>query len=138
MSPQCSAYPALGHTTGEWEMMPNRWDFWPGNREMLENLVRRGFSFGGVTQAVESKGLSGDVELTVDDYGDRHVVHLLDYNVRNQTVKGGRLAVPAGREIRRVFYPDTDSEAVCDGREIALRDFSAYDMLVIEYGEPKE
>ena len=130
---QCSAYPAMGHTTSEWEMMPNKWDFWPGNREMLEKLVRDGLAFAKAEQAVEAKGLSGDVEVTVDDYGDKYVVHLLDYNVLNKAVQGGSLAVPGARPIKRVFYPNTKTEVAVAGREIPLRAFSAYDMVVIEF-----
>ena len=132
---QCSAYPSMGHTTSEWEMMPNKWDFWPGNREMLEKLVRSGLRNAAVEQAVEAKNLSGDVEVTVDDYGSKYVVHLLDYNVQTKSVKGGRLVLPGTRAIARAFYPDTKSDAALTGREIALREFSAYDMVVIEFAE---
>lgn len=130
---QCSAYPAMGHVTSEWEMMPNKWSFWPGNREMREKLVRDGLVHAQVEQAVEVEGLSGDVEVTVDDYGDKYVVHFLDYNVRNPLVKGGRLTIPGTREIKRVFYPNTRTEVPLSGRTVALRDFSAYDQLVIEF-----
>ena len=130
---QCSAYPAMGHVTSEWEMMPNKWDFWPGNREMLERLVRDGLKHTATEQAVEVAGLTGDVEVTVDDHGGKLVVHLLDYNVQNQTVKGGSLTIPGTCAVKRVYYPDTKTELPLSGRTVKLRDFSAYDMLAIEF-----
>ena len=128
-----SQYPLMGHITSEWEMMPNKFDFWQNVAETLEAAVRGGFAKKGATCAVEVSGFGPDVEVTVDDQGSRLVVHMLDYNVRNKTVKGGTLTVPGERAIKRVWYPDTKTELKLDGRTAKLRDFGAYDMLAVEF-----
>ena len=128
-----SQYPLMGHITSEWEMMPNKFDFWQNVAETLEAAVRGGFAKKGATCAVEVSGFGPDVEVTVDDQGSRLVVHMLDYNVRNKTVKGGTLTVPGERAVKRVWYPDTKTELKLDGRTAKLRDFSAYDMLAVEF-----
>lgn len=37
------------------------------------------------------------------------------------------------RPIKRVFYPNTKTDVSLAGRSVTLRDFSAYDQLVIEF-----
>jgi hypothetical protein len=58
---------------------------------------------------------------------------MLDYNVRTKGVKNAKVKVSGNREIKKVFYPDTKTEVNFQGREIALRDFMNYDMIVVEF-----
>jgi hypothetical protein len=58
---------------------------------------------------------------------------MLDYNVKTKGVKNAKLTVPGNREIKKVFYPDTNTQVNFQGREIALRDFMNYDMIVVEF-----
>ena len=126
-------YPLMGHVTSEWEMMPNKWVFWDNVLKMLDSVVDGAYAKANAHASVEVTGLNEDVEVTVDNYGDKYVVHMLDYNVRTKGVKGAKLIVPGNREIKRVFYPDTKTEVKLNGREITLRDFMSYDMLVVEF-----
>lgn len=126
-------YPMLGHVTSEWEMMPNKWAFWRNVRETLAGMVRSGLAKKGAVLPVEVTGVGPDVEVTVDRQRERLVVHLLDYDVKNAKVEGAKLAIPGERAVKRVFYPDTKTELKIAGRTVALRDFAAYDMLVIEF-----
>jgi hypothetical protein len=128
-----SQYPLMGHVTSEWEMMPNKWVFWNNVLPMLGSIVDGAYAKSGASAAVEVKGLNEDVEVTVDDYGDKYVVHMLDYNVKTKGVKNAKLTVPGNREIKKVFYPDTNTQVNFQGREIALRDFMNYDMIVVEF-----
>jgi hypothetical protein len=128
-----SQYPLMGHVTSEWEMMPNKWVFWNNVLPMLGSIVDGAYAKSGASAAVEATGLNEDVELTVDDHGDKYVVHMLDYNVRTKGVKNAKLKVSGNREIKKVFYPDTKTEVNFQGREIALRDFMNYDMIVVEF-----
>lgn len=54
-------------------------------------------------------------------------------DIKNKLVKGGRLTIPGARPVKRVFYPNTKTDVSLAGRTVALRDFSAYDQLVIEF-----
>ena len=128
-----SQYPLMGHITSEWEMMPNKWEFWRNVIPMLSAVVDGAYAKCGASPAVMAKGLNTDVEVTVDDYGDKYVVHMLDYNVKTKGVKNASLSIPGNREIKRVFYPDTNTEVSAAGRQIALRDFVNYDMIVVEF-----
>ena len=134
-------YPGLCHIASEWQISPNRYDFWPNVRELLAAMVRGGLAHQGAALPVEVTGISKEVEVTVRQQPehDRWMVHLLDYDTKSSGVKGATLTVnqPIGRAVRRMFYPDTDTKLkleVKDGRAIAtMRDFEVHDMLVIEW-----
>ena len=67
------------------------------------------------------------------------MVHLLNYDTRMDIVKVPKLTVhpPAGRTVKRIFYPDTDMPvsftATKTGVTAALRDYQVHDMVVVEW-----
>ena len=135
-------YPGLCHVTSEWEMQPNRHDFWPNVRELLSAMVNGGLAHQGTALPVEVTGVSKEVEVTVRQQPehDRWVIHLLDYDTKSSGVQGAALTVhlPAGKTVKRVFYPDTNTELrIRTGDNSAvtanLRGFEVHDMVVIEW-----
>lgn len=128
-----SNYPMMGHVVSEWQMMPNKFDFWKNVTASLGAIVKGAFAKKGVSAPVEVTGVCGDVEVTVDDHGDKYVVHMLDYNVRSKGVKGAVLTIPGTRAIKRVWYPDTKTELRLEGRSVKLREFLPYDMVAVEF-----
>jgi len=134
-------YPALCHVASEWQISPNKYDFWPNVRELLAAMVRGGLAYQGAALPVEVTGISKEVEVTVRQQPehDRWMIHLLDYDTRSSGVKGATLTVnpPAGRAVKRMFYPDTDTklklEASGSGVMTTLRDFEVHDMVVVEW-----
>jgi hypothetical protein len=137
-------FPALSHTSSEWEMSPNKYDFWPNVRELLDAMVRGGLAHQGATLPVEVTGISKEVEVTVRQQPklNRWMIHLLDYDTKSNGVKGAAVTVPspAGKKVKRIFYPDTSTELKFSLGESAvtapLRDFEVHDMLVIEWNKP--
>lgn len=130
---QTSHFPRLGFVCSEWEMMPSRFDFWPGVKESLEKMVRAGIAAKGSAEAVSFDELSPDVEVTPEDRGDFMTVHLLDYDVAEKTIKGPLMTVNGARKVKRAFYPDTKTEAAFTDNKVQLRDFKVYDLVVIEF-----
>jgi len=135
------AYPGLCHVASEWEMQPNRIDFWPNVRELLTAMVHGGLAHGDSALPVEVRGVSKEVEVTLRQQPDhdRWMVHLLNYDTRSDLVKGPQLIAhpPAGRAVKRMLYPDTGTEITSgpseSGSTARLRDFEVHDMLVIEW-----
>ena len=135
------AYPGLCHVASEWEMQANRLDFWPNVRELLTAMVHGGLAHGSSSLPVEVRQVPKEVEVTLRQQPehDRWIVHLLDYDTRSNLVSAPQLTVhpPAGRAVKRMFYPDTDAElkfeASDDGVTARMRDFGVHDMLVIEW-----
>lgn len=133
---QTMHYPMLGVTTLQWEMLPNKFIYWPGVREHLEGLVRGGFAAKGVSEPITLTGATAEVEMTVDDQVSRYVIHLLDYDVESKSVKGASVKINGTRPIKRVFYPNTQTDLeVAADRTVKLRDFSVYDMVVVEFAK---
>ena len=130
-----SGYPELAHVTSRWEMMPNRFTFWPGVTESLE----KAFAGSGSEPRVTLAGADGEVAVTCYDQPERNrlVVHLLDYDATRAKVSGVKLSVAGARPIRRVWYPDAKGELKVKDRTVALRAFHAYDMLAVEFGEDR-
>lgn len=128
-----SQYPLMGHITSEWEMMPNKWVFWQNVSEMLSSIVKGAYEFTRSAAPVEVTGVRDVVEVTVDDYGDKFVVHMLDYDVNSKGVYGAKMFVTGDREIKRIWYPDTNTELKVQDRSVNLRDFESYDMVVVEF-----
>lgn len=128
-----SQYPIMGHVASEWQMMPNKFVFWKNVSEMLDSCIRGGFAKKGVTARVEIEGAGPEIEVTIDDHGDKYVVHFLDYDVKSKGAKGIEMSVPGTRAIKRIWYPDTKTELKVVDRKVKLRDFLPYDMLVIEF-----
>ena len=134
-------YPALCHTASQWQISPNRYDFWPNVRELLAAMVKGGLAHQGSTLPVEVAGVSKEVEVTVRQQPeqDRWMVHLLNYDPQLDLVRGPQLTVhpPAGRSVKRMSYPDTETEVTFSlaerGASARLRDFEVHDMLVIEW-----
>ena len=134
-------YPGLCHVASEWEMQPNRKDFWPNVRELLAAMVNGGLAHQGSSLPVEVTGVSKEVEVTVRQQPehDRWMVHLLNYDTKSSGVNGARLVVrpPEGRTLKRLFYPDTDTAvkfgATEQGFAAKMRDFAVHDMLVVEW-----
>ena len=134
-------YPALSHTTSEWDVYPNILDFWPNVRELLAGMVKGGLANQKAALPVELSGVSKEVEVTVrqQDGRNRWMIHLLDYDQKSDSVKGANLIVrpPAGKSVKRMFHPDTGAEvafsAVEGGVAAKLRDFSIHDMVVAEW-----
>ena len=134
-------YPGLCYVSSEWEMQPNRLDFWPNVRELLAAMVQGGLSHQGAALPVEVTGVSKEVEVTLRQQPEhsRWMVHLLNYDPNLERVKRPRLIVhpPAGRAVKRMFYPDTDTslkfKASGDGVTARMRDFEVHDMLVVEW-----
>jgi HEAT repeat protein len=134
-------YPGLCHVTSEWEMFPNALAFWPNVRELLAAMIKGGLALQQATLPVEVSGVSQDVEITVRQQpeSNRWMIHLLDYDTKSAGVKGAALTVhpPAGKTVKRVFYPDTNTEVTFNlaenGGTAQLRDFEVHDMVVIEW-----
>ena len=126
-------YFAHAHVTSRWEMMPGRLDFWQNVVELFGSMSKAGYAKTGATPPVEISGVSREVEVTVDDQGSRYVVQMLDYDVKSEGVKGAKLFVPGERKIKKVYYPGAKEPLKLDGRAAALRDFSVYDMFVVEF-----
>ena len=134
-------YPGLCYVSSEWEMQPNRFEFWPNVRELLAAMVRGGLAHQRLALPVKVTGVSKEIEVTVRQQPerDRWMVHLLDYETKSSGVKGAALTVhpPTGRAVKRVFYPDTDTqlkfELSDDGVTARLSDFAVHDMLVIQW-----
>ena len=126
-------YFAHAHITSRWEMMPGKLDFWQNVRETISGIYKA----SGYKPAVEVTGVSLEVEVSVDNHGDKYVVHMLDYDVTSQGVKGAKLTVPGDRKIKRIYYPGDKKDTVLklEGRSAALRDFNVYDMFVIEFAD---
>ena len=135
------AYPGLCHVASQWEMQSNKYDFWPNVRELLAAMVRGGLAHQGAALPAEVTGVSKEVEVTVRQQPEhgRWMVHLLDYDPKSDSVKGAEIIVhpPEGKAIKRMFYPDTDTEAAFaaagGGAAARLRDFEVHDMVVIEF-----
>ena len=130
-------YFAHAHLASFAEMMPDRLEFWPGVIDAIGAMVRSGYTAAGVSLPVEITGVSYEVEVSVDDHGDKYVVHLLDYDLKGEKIAGARLVVPGSRRIKRVYYPGEKRPLNLDGRTAELREFSVYDMLVVEFEENK-
>ena len=89
----------------------------------------------------EVSGVSKEVEVTLRQQPgkNRMMVHLLDYDTTSAGVKGARLTVhpPAGKTVKRIFYPDTDTAIAFAAAETdvtaELRDFEIHDMVVVEW-----
>jgi len=134
-------YPGLCHVVGEWEMMANRKDFWPNDRELLAAMVKGGLLHQQANLPVDVTGVSTAVEVTVRQQPaqNRWMVHLLDYNPKSDSVKGALLTVhlPSGKTVKRIFYPDTDTQLKFtsgeSGTTASLRDFGVHDMVVVEW-----
>ena len=134
-------YPALCHTASDWEISPNKYDFWPNVSELLAAMVRGGLAHQGAALPVEVTGISKEVEVTVrrQSAPDRWMVHLLDYDTRSTGVKAAAMSAraPAGRTVKRIFYPDTNTKVAFTSEEGAvraqLRGFEVHDMVVIEW-----
>ena len=134
-------YPGLCHVTSDWQMQPNRMDFWPNVRELLAAMVQGGLAHVNAALPVEVFGVSKEVEVTLRQQPehDRWMVHLLNYDPKLAMVKAPRLVVhpPPGRQVKRLFYPDTKtklrSKAAEHGVTARMRDFAVHDMLVIEW-----
>ncbi|MBI2190656.1 MAG: HEAT repeat domain-containing protein [Planctomycetes bacterium] len=137
-------YPGLCHVTSEWEMLPNTLTFWPNVRELLAAMVKGGLAHQGTALPVEVTGVSREIEVTVRQQPaqNRWMVHLFDYDVKSRGVKGAALSVhpPTGKTVKRIFYPDTNTEVAFRPSESAvtgqLRDFEVHDMVVIEWNKP--
>ena len=137
-------YPALCHVASQWEISPNKYDFWPNVRELLSAMVQGGLAHQGAALPIEVTGISKEVEVTLRQQPehDRWMIHLLDYDTKSSGVKGAALSVhpPAGRAVKRMFYPDTDTKLkfeFSDGSVRAtMRDFEVHDMVVIEWTTP--
>jgi len=134
-------YPGLCHVTSGWEMDSNIKAFWPNVRELLAAMVRGGLAHANASLPVEVSGVGVDVEVTVREQPEksRWMVHLLDYDVKSKLVRGAAMTVrpPAGKAVKRIFYPDTGTEvrfAAAEGGVTAgLRDFEVHDMAVVEW-----
>jgi len=129
-----SLCPSYGHTTSRWEMKPAKFDFWPGVRETYGKIARDGLARAGTWQAVDLAGASKEVELTAYSQagGKRLVVHLLDYDVKSESVSGASLRINGTRPVKAVYRPGAGLLAH-DGRTVALGTFKVYDMVVVEF-----
>ena len=134
-------YPGLCHVTSDWEMFPNALAFWPNVRELLAAMIKGGLANQQAALPVEVSGVSKEVEITVRQQPEnsRWMIHLLDYDTKSAGVKGATLFVnpPAGKTVKRMFYPDTNTEVTFSpaesGAHARLRDFEVHDMVVIEW-----
>ena len=134
-------FPGLCHTVSGWEMHANKFDFWPGTRELLAAMVKGGLARQDASLPAEVIGVSREVEVTLrrQPEHNRMMVHLLDYDTKSDGVKGAEMIAhaPEGKTVKRVFYPDTDTDvkfAAAGGRAAAkLRDFEVHDMVVVEW-----
>ncbi|NLE68294.1 MAG: hypothetical protein GX608_12815 [Lentisphaerae bacterium] len=134
-------YPGLCHVDSEWEMAPNRKDFWPNVRELLAAMVAGGLAFRNAALPAEITGVGLETEVTLRSQPghNRMMVHLLNYDARLPLVKAPRLAVnpDAGKTVKSIFYPDTKTAvkftAGNGGVTALLRDFEVHDMLVVEW-----
>lgn len=131
---------SLAHVTSRWEMMPGRLDFWKNVVEVIGSIADAGYAAVGAAPCARLEGVSREVELSVADFGDKYVVHMLDYDVHSQGVAGAKLTIPGNRAIKSVRYPGARSplKPEGDGRSYALRDFKVYDMLVVEFADAEK
>lgn len=135
------AFPALSYISSQWEMHNNGFDFWPNVRELLEAMVKGGLAHTQATLPVDVTNVSKEVEVTLRQQPEKNrmMVHLLDYDPKSSGVKGAVLLVhpPAGRTVKRIFYPDTDTLVKTipgeGGVTAKLRDFDVHDMAVVEW-----
>lgn len=134
-------YPGLCHVASGFENDANNKDFWQNSREVLAAMVRGGLTQQQATLPVDVTGVSKEIEVTVRQQPDKNrwMVHLLDYDTKTVSVKGPLMTVhpPAGRAVKRIFYPDTNTEVnfavTAGGITAQLRDFEVHDMAVIEW-----
>ena len=121
---------AHAHVTSRWEMMPGKIDFWKNVREFIAAT----YNASGIKPAVEVSGVSLEVEVTVDNHGDKYVVHMLDYDIKSDSVTGAKVTIPGERKIKSIYYPNAKTKPLkLEGRSASLRDFSVYDMFVVEF-----
>jgi hypothetical protein len=133
-------YPGLSHTASGWEMYSNYFRFWPGTRELVENMIRGGLADSEARLPVEAANCPTEVELTVrtQDEHNRWIVHLLNYDTELDRVRGVAITVrPPSLRGLRVFYPDTNERipfvrGTSDIRFL-IRDFDVHEMIVVEY-----
>jgi len=134
-------YPGLCYISSDWEMDANKKDFWPNVRELLGSMVKGGLVFQKANLPVDVTGVSKEVEVTLRQQPEqnRMMVHLLDYDSKSDSVKGAVLSVhpSAGKTVKRIFYPDTDTELKFkvgeNGVTAQLRTFEVHDMAVVEW-----
>jgi len=134
-------YPGLCYLSSDWEMDANKKDFWPNVREVLGAMVKGGLAYQKATLPVDVTGVSKEVEITLRQQPEqnRMMVHLLDYDTKSDSVKGAVLTVhpEAGKTVKRIFYPDTDTEikfrVTENGVTAQLRDFEVHDMAVVQF-----
>ena len=126
-------YFAHAHIATRWEMFPSKFDFWGNVLESIGAMAKSGYAAAGAALPVEVSGITRDVEVAVADFGSKYVVHLLDYDVFSESVKGAKLVIPGERKIKKVFYPGEKAPLKLDGRTASLRDFKVYDMFVVEF-----
>ncbi|MDD5678244.1 MAG: HEAT repeat domain-containing protein [Kiritimatiellae bacterium] len=135
-----AAYPALSHTTSDWEMFPNSRIFWPGMRELLAGLVLGGMKAAGSSLPVEAAGLPGQVEVTVKSQPEqrRWLIHLLNFDPKLEKVSSGTMTVrPPAMEKLKVTYPDNGQDVPFkqEGQVVTFetRAFGVHDMVVVQY-----
>ena len=134
-------YPALGHRTSGWEMVPQNKDFWPGVVELIGGVVRGGLGLTGAKAPVwASAECPRQVEVVAwnQPAQRRWVIQFLDYDLKREQVAPFSLvlSLPAAERVR-VHYPDTATvvNAAQKLNEIMLttRPFRLHDLLVVEY-----
>jgi len=136
-------YPGLCYVGSGFENDANVKDFWQNSREVLAAMIKGGLAQQQATLPVDVTGVSTAIEVTVRQQPEhnRWMVHLLDYDTKTVSVKGPLLTVhpPAGKTVKRIFYPDTDTGvkfSVTDaGVTAPLREFEVHDMVVIEWAD---
>ena len=126
--------PSLGHVASQYESTPNRYDFWPGVREVYEKIAREGLARAGSAQAVDLLNAPEELDLVIysQKNGDRLVVHLLDRDESRASLDGVSLRINGTRPIKAVYRPGGKPLAPV-GRTVALGKFDVYDMVVVEF-----
>jgi hypothetical protein len=126
---------SLASTTSQWEMMPNKFVFWKNVKELVGAALQDGFNHIKADLPVKVEGVSQEVEVSVADFGNRYVVHILDYDVTSKGVTNAVATIPGERKIKRVYYPFAakPTNLKLEGRTVKLRNFEVYDMFVVEF-----
>ena len=126
--------PSLGYVASQYESTPNRYEFWPGVREMYEKLAREGLARAGSAQAVDLLNAPEELDLVIysQKNGDRLVVHLLDRDESRDSLSGVSLRINGTRPIKAVYRPGGKPFAPA-GRTVSLGKFDVYDMVVVEF-----
>lgn len=133
--------PGLCHVARDWEMHASRKYFWPNVLELFGGMVKGGLAKTGKVLPVVVTGMDKEIEVTLRKQPEhnRMMIHLLNYDATVNRVPAAQVTIhpPTGKSVKRVFYPDTDTEVAftvaAGGVTAPLRQFEVHDLIVVEW-----